>query len=150
MSSTHHWKAFSIRWLPLFATCGTHRAFKSFLLRNFTFGVLIGATPALIPVIGLKALHLHPLELGFVFICMGLGSLAGALFILEPARKRLTPNQMTLLSSLVLAASYMLMAMARNPQVFFIVAALAGVAWTVSASELWVAGESSRIGSEAE
>jgi hypothetical protein len=120
------------------------------LLRNFTFGVLIGATPALIPVIGLKALHLHPLELGFVFICMGLGSLAGALFILEPARKRLTPNQMTLLSSLVLAASYMLMAMARNPQVFFIVAALAGVAWTVSASELWVAGESSRIGSEAE
>ena len=111
------------------------------LLRNFTFGVLIGATPALIPVIGLKALHLHPLELGFVFTCMGLGSLAGALFILEPARKRLTPNQMTLLSSLVLAASYLLMAIARNPQVFFIVAALAGVAWTVSASELWVAGQ---------
>jgi len=111
------------------------------LLRNFTFGVLIGATPALIPVIGLKALHLEPLKLGFVFTCMGLGSLAGALFILEPARKKLTPNQMTLLSSIVLAASYFLMAIARNPQVFFIVAALAGVAWTVSASELWVAGQ---------
>jgi hypothetical protein len=111
------------------------------LLRNFTFGVLIGATPALIPVIGLKALHLDPLKLGFVFTCMGLGSLAGALFILEPARKKLTPNQMTLLSSIVLAASYALMAIVRNPQVFFIVAALAGVAWTVSASELWVAGQ---------
>ena len=111
------------------------------LLRNFTFGVLIGATPALIPVIGLKALHLDPLKLGFVFTCMGLGSLAGALFILEPARKRFTPNQMTLLSSLVLAASYALMAIVRNPQVFFLVAALAGVAWTISASELWVAGQ---------
>src|ERR1700722_4800061 len=111
------------------------------LLRNFTFGVLIGATPALIPVIGLKALHLDPLKLGFVFTCMGLGSLAAALFILEPARKRFTPNQMTLLSSLVLAASYALMAIVRNPHVFFVVAALAGVAWTISASELWVAGQ---------
>jgi len=111
------------------------------LLRNFTFGLLIGATPALIPVIGLKALHLDPLKLGFVFTCMGLGSLAGALFILEPARKRLTSNQMTVLSGIVLAASYALMAIVRHPQVFFIVAALAGVAWTVSASELWVAGQ---------
>ena len=111
------------------------------LLRNLIFGVLIGATPALIPVIGLKALHLDPLKLGFVFTCMGLGSLAGALFILEPARKKLTPNRMTVLSGIVLAASYALMAIVRNPQVFFIVSALAGVAWTVSASELWVAGQ---------
>ncbi len=111
------------------------------LLRNFIFGVLIGATPALLPVIALKALHLDPLKLGFVFTCMGLGSLAGALFILEPARKKLTPNQMTVLSSVVLGASYALMATVRHPQVFFIVSALAGVAWTVSASELWVAGQ---------
>ncbi len=111
------------------------------LLRNFIFGVLIGATPALIPVIGLKALHLDPLKLGFVFTCMGLGSLAGALFILEPARKKFTPNQMTMLSGIVLAASYALMAIVRHPQVFFFVSAMAGVAWTVSASELWVAGQ---------
>ena len=45
------------------------------LLRNFIFGVLIGATPALLPVVGLKGLHLGPLDLGFVFTCMGLGSL---------------------------------------------------------------------------
>lgn len=111
------------------------------LLRNFGFGVLIGATPALLPVVGLKALHLTPLQLGFVFTCMGIGSLAGALFILEPARKKLTPNQMTVLSGLVLAVSYALMAMVRQPQIFFTVAALAGIAWTVSASELWVAGQ---------
>jgi MFS family permease len=111
------------------------------LLRNFIFGVLIGATPALIPVIGLKALHLDALKLGFVFTCMGLGSLAGALFILEPARKKLTPNQMTVLSGIVLAASYALMAIVHHPQVFFFVSAVAGAAWTVSASELWVAGQ---------
>jgi MFS family permease len=45
------------------------------------------------------------------------------------------------LSGIVLAASYALMAVVRHPQVFFLVSALAGVAWTISASELWVAGQ---------
>jgi MFS family permease len=111
------------------------------LLRNFIFGVLIGATPALIPVVGLKALHLDPLYLGLVFTCMGLGSLLGAVLILEPARKRLKPNQMTVLAGIALAVSYGLMAAVRHPQVFLVVAAMAGAAWTVSASELWIAGQ---------
>ncbi len=46
-----------------------------------------------------------------------------------------------MLSGIVLAASYALMAIVRHSQVFFIVSALAGVAWTVSASELRVAGQ---------
>ena len=111
------------------------------LLRNFTFGLLIGATPALLPVIALRALHLDPLYLGSVFTCMGLGSLAGAVLILEPARKRLKPNQMTVLAGIVLAVSYALMAVIRHPQVFLLVAAVAGAAWTIAASELWVAGQ---------
>ena len=111
------------------------------LLRNLLFGILIGATPALLPVVGLKALHLDSLHLGFVFTCMGIGSLTGAIVILEPARKRLKPNQMTLLTGLVLAVSYALMAVVRNPQIFLVVAAIAGAAWTISASELWVAGQ---------
>jgi len=111
------------------------------LLRNFIFGVLIGAIPALLPVVGLKALHLDPLYLGFVFTCMGIGSLVGAVFILEPARKRLKPNEMTVLAGIVLAVSYALMAIVRHPQIFLVVAGLAGAAWTVSASELWVAGQ---------
>jgi MFS family permease len=111
------------------------------LLRNLLFGILIGATPALLPVVGLKALHFDSLHLGFVFTCMGIGSLTGAIVILEPARKRLKPNQMTLLTGLVLAVSYALMAVVRNPQIFLVVAAIAGAAWTISASELWVAGQ---------
>jgi uncharacterized membrane protein YccF (DUF307 family) len=111
------------------------------LLRNLIFGVLIGATPALLPVVGLKALHLDPVHLGFVFTCMGLGSLAGALLILEPARKKLTPNQMTVLAGLVLALTYSLMAIVSDRHIFLLVAAVAGAAWTISASELWVAGQ---------
>jgi MFS family permease len=111
------------------------------LLRNLIFGVLIGATPALLPVLGLKTLHLDPLKFGLLYASLGIGSLAGAIFILEPARKRLTPNQMTILGGIVLAAGYALMAVVREPQIFLLVAALAGAAWTVSASELWVAGQ---------
>jgi MFS family permease len=111
------------------------------LLRNLIFGILIGATPALLPVVGLKTLHFDAVHLGFVFTCMGIGSLTGAILILEPARKRLKPNQMTLLAGLVLAVSYALIAVVRNPQIFLIVAGIAGAAWTISASELWVAGQ---------
>jgi len=111
------------------------------LLRNFVFGILIGATPALLPVIGLKVLHLTAVQLGFMFTFMGIGSLAGAVFILERARERLKPNQMAVLAGLVLAVSYASMAFIRQPQIFLLVAAAAGAAWTISASELWVAGQ---------
>jgi hypothetical protein len=33
------------------------------------------------------------------------------------------------------------MALVRQPEAFFVVAALAGVGWTTSASELWVAAQ---------
>jgi MFS family permease len=111
------------------------------LLRNFAFGVLIGAIPALLPVVGLKALSLDALNLGLVFTSLGLGSLAGAVFVLEPARRRLRPNQLTILGGVALAVVYALMAIVRHPQVFLFVAALAGAAWTLSAAELWVAGQ---------
>jgi hypothetical protein len=68
-----------------------------------------------------RALHLDPLNLGLVFTFMGVGSLAGAVLILEPARKRLKPNQMTVLAGIALAASYALMAVIRQPQVFLLV-----------------------------
>jgi MFS family permease len=111
------------------------------LLRNLIFGVLIGAIPALLPVVGLKVLHLSAVNLGLVFTSMGLGSLAGAVLILEPARRRLKPNQMTIVASIALALAYALMATVRYPDAFFLVAAVAGAAWTISASELWVAGQ---------
>jgi hypothetical protein len=88
------------------------------LLRNFIFGVLIGAIPALLPVVGPKALHLDAVNLGLTFTSMGLGSLAGGVFILEPARKRLKPNQMTILGGIALAVVYALMAVNAIPRSF--------------------------------
>jgi hypothetical protein len=45
------------------------------------------------------------------------------------------------LANLLLALVYVLMAFVRQTEIFFVVAALAGVGWTLSASELWVTAQ---------
>jgi hypothetical protein len=72
---------------------------------------------------------------------MGAGSAIGAVFIIPWLRARLSPDCLTLMANLLLVLVYMLMALVRQTEVFFIVAALAGVGWTLSASELWVAAQ---------
>jgi hypothetical protein len=42
---------------------------------------------------------------------------------------------------LLVAVVYVLMALVRQRELFLVVAALAGVGWTLSASELWVAAQ---------
>jgi Transmembrane secretion effector len=42
---------------------------------------------------------------------------------------------------LLIVLAYVFMAFARQAEVFFVVAAFAGVGWTLSASELWVAAQ---------
>ena len=56
-------------------------------------------------------------------------------------QERLNSNQTTILGGAALGLVYALMAVVRDPMKFFIVAGLAGAAWTISASELWVAGQ---------
>jgi len=70
---------------------------------------------------------------------MGAGSVVGAVFIIPWLRTRCSPHFLTLLANLLLVCVYVLMALVRQPEAFFVVAALAGVGWTMSASELWVA-----------
>ena len=48
---------------------------------------------------------------------------------------------MVLLANLLIVLAYALMALVQQPEAFFVVAALAGVGWTLSASELWVAAQ---------
>jgi len=72
---------------------------------------------------------------------MGVGSVFSAVFILPRLRKKLSPNASTILANLLEAVVYLLMAFVRQPLVFMIVAALAGMGWTVAASELWVAAQ---------
>jgi len=45
------------------------------------------------------------------------------------------------MANVVIALAYVLMALVRDQNVFMVVAALAGIGWTLSASELWVAGQ---------
>ena len=115
--------------------------FQVVLVRNFLFALFISVIPALVPVLGLKMLHLSSSNLGLLFTSMGVGSIIGAMFIIPWMRDRFSPDAVTLSANLLLVLVYFLMALVRDTEVFFVVAALAGVGWTISASELWVAAQ---------
>jgi len=116
------------------------------LVRAFLFALLISVIPALLPAVGLKALHLTSSHLGILFTSMAIGSLLGAVFVVPKARKSFTPNEVTILASLLLAAVYILMAAVRDLRMFMVVAALAGLGWTLAASELWVVAQQAMPG----
>jgi MFS family permease len=111
------------------------------LTRDFLFGLFIAAVPALLPVIALHHLRVAGSQFGLVFTSMGIGSLLGATLVLPYARAKATPNLLTILAGLLLVAVLVLMAMVPNLSLLLPVAALAGLSWTVSASELWIAGQ---------
>ena len=115
--------------------------FQVVLARSFLFALFISVIPALMPVVGLKVLHLSSASLGLLFTSMGAGSVVGAVFIIPWLRARLSPDCLTLSANLLLVLVYVLMAFVRQTEAFFVVAALAGVGWTMSASELWVAAQ---------
>jgi MFS family permease len=116
-------------------------AVRVVLARNILFAFFISVIPALMPVVGLKELHLLPCSLGLLFTSMGAGSVFGAVFVLPWARTWLSANASTILANLLVAVVYLLMAFVRQPSLFMMVAALAGLGWTLGASELWVAGQ---------
>jgi len=133
-------RAFSNLSGPLSITF-VRRGFQVVLARNFLFALFISVIPALMPVVGLKELHLSSSNLGLLFTSMGAGSVVGAVFIIPWLRVRCSPDCLTLLANLLLVCVYVSMALVRQPEAFFVVAALAGVGWTMSASELWVAAQ---------
>ncbi len=111
------------------------------LARQILFSLLVAAIPALLPVIGLKELHIDATDLGLLYTGIGSGSVITAAFILPWARARYSPNTLTRLAAYLLALVIILMAFIRQTQLLLAVAAFAGVAWTSSANELWLAGQ---------
>jgi predicted MFS family arabinose efflux permease len=111
------------------------------LARNVLFSLFISVIPALLPVIGLKEVLMNSGDLGLLFTSMGIGSVLGAIIVIPRARARFSPNVLTIFASVLLAIVFVLMAVVRPIPLFMAVAALAGVAWTTAASELWVAGQ---------
>jgi MFS family permease len=68
---------------------------KVILARLALFSFFISIIPALMPVVGLKELHLDPSKLGFLFTAMATGSVIAAVCIMPLARARLSPNRLT-------------------------------------------------------
>jgi hypothetical protein len=111
------------------------------LTRNFVFSLFIAAVPALVPVVALQHLRLQASHLGLVFTSMGIGSLLGGTLILPYARAKASPNTVTILAGVPLVIVLVLMSIVPNLWMFLPVTALAGISWTVKASELWIAGQ---------
>ena len=113
---------------------------QAIMARNFVLSFFIAALPATISVIGLKGLHFSSSELGLLFASMGAGSVVAALFIFSRVRKLFAGNVFTLSNS-VIALTFLLIASIHGPFFFLLTASIAGAAWTISASELWVTGQ---------
>ena len=111
------------------------------MVRVSLFALFISIIPALLPVVGLKQLNLNASQLGFLFTSLSIGSVLGAVFVVPTVRAKFSPNRVTILATALLILVYFLMGCIRQPEAFLLVAGVAGVAWTVAASELWVAGQ---------
>lgn len=114
---------------------------KTVLFRDLIFALVISIVPALLPVVALRELHLSATHLGFVFTCVGAGSLAGAVFLLPYLRKHVSPNAITSISMIILVVVLFTLAMMRELPVLLACATFAGMAWALAGSELWVAGQ---------
>ena len=114
---------------------------KILLARHALFSFFISIIPALMPVVGLKVLHLEASNLGYLFTAMAVGSVLSGAIALPRARARYSPEQITAGANLVLLLDFILMVVVHQPCVFLGVAGLGGAGWTASASELWVASQ---------
>jgi len=114
---------------------------KILLARHALFSFFIAIIPSLMPVVGLKELHLKASHLGYLFTSMAVGSVISGAFIIPGARAKYSPQRITTFANLVLVLDCCLMALVHRPYVFLVVAALGGMGWTLSASELWVASQ---------
>ena len=114
---------------------------KTILLRNALFSVAVSFIPALLPVIALKELNLSAGQLGLLFTCVGIGSLAGAMILLPYLRQRVSPNGITSIAMALLTAVLSAMVLVRQPPALMVCATVAGVAWALAGSELWLAGQ---------
>jgi Transmembrane secretion effector len=69
------------------------------------------------------------------------GSVITGIFIVPWARSRYSPQRLTTYANASLIVVILLMATIRWSHMFLVVAALAGVGWTLSSTELWIAGQ---------
>ena len=111
------------------------------LARSALFSFFISIISALMPVVGLEELHLEPANLGFLFTSMAIGSVIASIFLIPWARSQFSPQRLTTYANASLIVVCLLMATVRWTKMFLVVAALAGIGWTLYSTELWIAGQ---------
>ena len=99
---------------------------KVLLARHALFSFFISIIPALMPVVGLKALRLEASNLGYLFTAMATGSVLSGTFAIPWARAKFSPEQITTGANLILVLVCGLMVVVHQPYVFLAVAALGG------------------------
>jgi len=114
---------------------------KIILVRSALFSFFISIISPLRPSVRLQVLHLEPANLGFLFTRMAIGSVITGIFIVPWARSRYSPERLTAYANASLILVCLLMATIRWSHMFLVVAALAGIGWTLSSTELWIAGQ---------
>jgi MFS family permease len=77
---------------------------KMILFRNFLFSLVISVVPSLLPVIAFQELQCSAAQLGLFFTSVGIGSLAGAPFVLPSLRQRMSPNSIILIAMAILVS----------------------------------------------
>jgi MFS family permease len=114
---------------------------QTVLARNALFALCISIIPALMPVVSLRVLYLSPSCLGLLLTTMSAGSVIGAVVVLPWLRARYRPNTVTGIANVLLLLVFVSMAGIHKTETFFLFAVLAGIGWTLSASELWLAAQ---------
>jgi MFS family permease len=111
---------------------------QNILVRNAIFSLFVVVIPALTPVLLLKELCLDGSSLGLVFASLGVGSVAGAIYVLPRLRSRFSSDGLIIIAQIVLSGIYLLISMVNHSAYCLLPMGLAGASWTVAGAELWV------------
>jgi MFS family permease len=114
---------------------------RTVLARNGFFALFVAAIPTLLPVIALRDLQLELGRLGLLFTLMSTGSVAASLFLSGWAQRRFSSNRILLGGNSLLALIFLGAAWGGLAPSHWFLLPLAGAAWTLSASELWVVAQ---------
>jgi MFS family permease len=113
---------------------------RAVLIRGGSFTVFASALWALLPVVALGPLDLHPRGLGLLLGCVGTGAIAGA-SLLPRLRRRVAFDLLIVLGTLGLALTLLALAYVRDALLLAPVLLLAGACWVSVLSSLNVAAQ---------
>ena len=118
---------------------------KAAFARTFVFTLFVSAVWALLAVVAARDLHQGALGYGILNGSMGLGAVIGATN-LPRVRRRFSADRIIAISTVVFAATLVLLAFVHYPGVIIPVLLLAGFAWTSTMSTLNLAVQISAPG----